>query len=133
MGPGWRGLGASGNLRRHYRGDGPQVAGLGEADDAGSEAAVAVAPHRHSAGLYHQDPGLTPARPGVHSADINEPAAKDPVGIVGILRFFFGARRRCACDVSTMDTDKPSDLFPRLIVAPRTVTLPRRPARASVS
>ena len=79
--------------------DGPQVAGLGEADDAGSEAAVAVAPHRHSAGLYHQDPGLTPARPGVHSADINEPAAKDPVGIVGILRFFFGVRRWCACDV----------------------------------
>ena len=84
-------------------------------------------------GSTTKNPGLTPARPGVHSADINEPAAKDPVGIVGILRFFFVARRRCACDVSTMDTDKPSDLFPRLIVAPRTVTLPRRPARASVS
>ena len=27
-----------------------------------------------------------------------------PVGIVGILRFLFGVRRRCACDVSTMDT-----------------------------
>ena len=71
---------------------------------------MAVVPHRDSAGLYHQDPGLTPARPGVHSADINEPAAKDPVGIVGILRFFFGVQRRCACNVSTMDTHTPSCL-----------------------
>ena len=60
---------------------GPRVAGLGAADDAGSEAAVAVVPHRDSAGLCHQEPrGLTPARLGVHSADINEPAAEAPRG-----------------------------------------------------
>ena len=29
---------------------------------------------------------------------------KRPVGIVGILRFLPDARRRCACDISTMDT-----------------------------
>ena len=29
---------------------------------------MAVVPHRDSAGLYHQDPGLTPARPGVWTA-----------------------------------------------------------------
>ena len=35
----------------------------------------------HSAGLCHQEPrGLTPAQPGVHSADINEPAAETPRG-----------------------------------------------------
>ena len=36
-----------------------------------------------------------------------------PAGIVGILRFFFVVRRRCACDVSTMDTDPPSCLAPK--------------------
>ena len=60
---------------------GPRVAGLGAADDAGSEAAVAVVLHHDSAGLCHQEPrGLTPAQPGVHSADINDPAAKAPSG-----------------------------------------------------
>ena len=38
---------------------------------------------------------------------------KRPAGIVGILRFFFGVRRRCACDVSTMDTHTPICLTPR--------------------
>ena len=32
------------------------------------------------------------------------PASMFPAGIVEILRFFFVVRRRCACDVSTMDT-----------------------------
>ena len=36
-----------------------------------------------------------------------------PAGIVGILRFFFVVRRRCACDVSTMDADTPSCLAPK--------------------
>ena len=36
------------------------------------------------------------------------PAPVRPVGIVGILRFFLGAQRRCGVDVSTMDT---SDLL----------------------
>jgi len=36
-----------------------------------------------------------------------------PVGIAGILRLFFGVRRRCACDVSTMDTHTPSCLAPK--------------------
>ena len=61
--------------------DGTQVAGLGAADDAGSEAVVAVVPHRGNAGLCHQEPrGLTPARPGVHSADMNQSAANVPSG-----------------------------------------------------
>ena len=42
---------------------------------------MAVVPHRDGAGLCHQEPrGLTPARPGVHSADMNEPAAETPRG-----------------------------------------------------
>ena len=32
------------------------------------------------------------------------PTPKYPTGIVGILRFLFGVRRRRACDVSTVDT-----------------------------
>ena len=36
-----------------------------------------------------------------------------PAGIVGILRFFFVVRRRCACGVSTVDTDSPSCLVSR--------------------
>ncbi len=39
--------------------------------------------------------------------------SKRPAGIVGILRFFLGVRRRCACDVSTMDTHDPSCLAPQ--------------------
>ena len=38
---------------------------------------------------------------------------KNPAEIVGILRFFFIVRRRCACDVSTMDTHAPSCLAPQ--------------------
>ena len=30
--------------------------------------------------------------------------SKHPAGIIEILRFFLVVRRRCACDVSTMDT-----------------------------
>ena len=47
-----------------------------------------------------------------------------PAQIVGILRFFFGVRRRCACDVSTMDTSDLPDLFPPRIAAFRTTNLP---------
>jgi len=32
------------------------------------------------AGLCRKNPGLTPARPGVHSADINEPGVSAPSG-----------------------------------------------------
>ena len=39
--------------------------------------------------------------------------SKRPAGIVEILRFFLGVRRRCACDVSTMDTHAPSCLAPQ--------------------
>ena len=38
---------------------------------------------------------------------------KRPAGIVEILRFFLGVRRRCACDVSTVDTHTPSCLAPQ--------------------
>ena len=41
------------------------------------------------------------------------PASMFPAGIVGILRFFFVVRRRCACDVSTVDTHPPSCLAPQ--------------------
>ena len=41
------------------------------------------------------------------------PASMFPAGIVGILRFFFVVRRRCACDVSTVDTHTPSCLAPK--------------------
>ena len=41
------------------------------------------------------------------------PALVRPAGIVGILRFFFVVRRRCACGVSTVDTDSPSCLVSR--------------------
>ena len=41
------------------------------------------------------------------------PAPVRPVGIVGILRFFLGAQRRCGVDVSTMDTHTPSCLAPK--------------------
>ena len=59
--------------------------------------------------------------------------SKHPVGIVGILRFFFVMQRRCACDVSTMDTSDLPDLFPPRIAASRTTGLPRVPVRTSVS
>ena len=41
------------------------------------------------------------------------PTSMFPAGIVGILRFFFVVRRRCACDVSTVDTHTPSCLAPQ--------------------
>ena len=41
------------------------------------------------------------------------PASMFPAGIVGILRFFFGVRRRSGVDVSTMDTHDPSFLAPQ--------------------
>ena len=50
-----------------------------------------------------------------------------PAGIVGILRFLFDVRRRCACDVSTVDTHTASCL------ASWTTSLPRVSARSSVS
>ena len=40
------------------------------------------------------------------------PASKHPAEIVGILRFFFVVWRRCACDVSTLDTHTPSGQAP---------------------
>ena len=56
------------------------------------------------------------------------PTSVRPAGIVGILRLFFGVQRRCACDVSTVDTDTPPELFPS-----RATSLPRVPFRAGVS
>ena len=56
------------------------------------------------------------------------PTSVRPAEIIGILRLFFGVQRRCACDVSTVDTDTPPELFPS-----RATSLPRGPARASVS
>ena len=50
------------------------------------------------------------------------PASMFPAGIVGILRFFFVVRRRCACDVSTMDTGEPTGLPHRPTIASRTIS-----------
>ena len=61
------------------------------------------------------------------------PTSVRPAGIVGILRFFFGVRRWCACDVSAVDTSDLPGLFPPRIAASRTTSLPRAPARASLS
>ena len=52
---------------------------------------------------------------------------KRPAGIVGILRFFFVVRRRCACDVSTMDTHTPSCLASRPPSPPGPPARPRFP------
>ena len=54
---------------------------------------------------------------------------KHPAEIVEILRFLSGMQRRCGVDVSTMDTDAPPDLT----LASWATSLPRVPARASVS
>ena len=60
-----------------------------------------------------------------------------PAGIVEILRFFFGVRRRWAFNVSTMDTsDLPGPARPLpfdLPLASWTTSMPRVPARASAS
>ena len=61
------------------------------------------------------------------------PASMFPAEIVGILRFFLVVRRRCACDVSTMDTHTPSCLAPDPPSPPGPPDCPWVPARASVS
>ena len=65
------------------------------------------------AGLCRKDPGL--ALCGLVSTVLTLPGLESmfPAGIVGILRFFFVVRRRCACDVSTMDADTSSCLAPK--------------------
>ena len=66
------------------------------------------------AGLYRTNHGLSLLRGPVSTVlTLTSLALKRPAGIVGILRFFFGVRRRCACDVSTMDTHTPSCLAPK--------------------
>ncbi len=60
--------------------------------------------------------------------------SKHPTGIVGILRFLSVVKRRCARDVSTMDTsDIPAPLPFGFALASRTISPPKAPARASVS
>ena len=60
--------------------------------------------------------------------------SKHPSGIVGILRFLSVVKRRCARDVSTMDTsDTPAPLPFGFALASRTISPPKAPARASVS
>ena len=61
------------------------------------------------------------------------PPPKLSTGIVGILRFLFEVRRRCRADVSAMDTNAPSCLFPQHTIRSRTTSPPRAPARASAS
>ena len=63
----------------------------------------------------------------------SQPPRSTPVGIVGILRLIFGAQHRCRVDVSAVDTSDLLDLFPPRIAVFRTTSLPRAPARASVS
>ena len=54
------------------------------------------------------------------------PPSTHAARIVGMLRFFPGAHRRCRVDVSTMDTDTPSRLVPSTPPSP-----PEPPARPS--
>ena len=58
---------------------------------------------------------------------------KHPAEIVGILRIFSGVWRRYTFNVSTMDTHTPVMPRPSATLAPRATSLPRVPARASVS
>ena len=65
-------------------------------------------------GLCRTNPGLSLLRGPVSTAlTLTSLASKRPAGIVGILRFFFGVLRRCAFNVSTMDTHTPSCLAPK--------------------
>ena len=86
------------------------------------------------AGLYRTNHGLSLLRGPVSTVlTLTSLALKRPAGIVGILRFFFGVRRRCACDVSTVDTPHPVMPRPSATLASWATSLPRVPARASVS
>ena len=84
------------------RRDGTQVAGLGAADDAGSEAAVAVVPQRRA--LSPRTPDSLPRGPVSTALTLAGPTSVRPAGIVGILRFLSGVPRRYAFNVNTMDT-----------------------------
>ena len=55
------------------------------------------------------------------------PTPKYPTGIVGILRFLSGERRRGTRDVSTLDTDTPSCLAPKPPSPPGPPACPRFP------
>ena len=61
------------------------------------------------------------------------PPPKLSTRIIGIVRFLFEVRRRCRADVSAMDTNAPSCLFPQHTIRSRTTSPPRAPARASAS
>jgi len=58
------------------------------------------------------------------------PPPKLSTGIVGILRFLFEVRRRCRADVSAMDTNAPSCLFPQHTIRSRTPSPPMSAASA---
>ena len=71
------------------------------------------------AGLCRTNHGLSLLRGSVSTVlTLTSPTSVRPAGIVGILRFFFGVQRRCACDVSTMDTSDLPDLFPSTSPSP---------------
>ena len=57
----------------------------------------------------------------------NQPS-KQPVEIVVILRFLLGVQRRCAVNVSTVDTVGASQLFPRHSSFVSSLSLQARPA-----
>ena len=61
------------------------------------------------------------------------PTSVRPVEIVGILRFFFGVRIRCAFNVSTLDTNDLPGLFPSAHRHPQDHQPVSGPVRASVS
>ena len=80
----------TGTLRRRRAGDG----GGGTRDG--------------DSGLYRTNHGLSLLRGLVSTVlTLTGPASMFPARIVEILRFFFVVRRRCTCDVSTMDTHPP--------------------------
>ena len=99
--------------------DGTRVAGAGY----GRRRGVGVAgPVREAPGSAVRTPDLLLRGPVSTVLTLAGPASVRPAGIVGILRFLSGMQRRCGVNVSTMDTGKPSGLFPRLIVASRTTS-----------
>ena len=90
-------------------------------------------PVAEAPGYTARTPDSLPRGPVSTALTSTSQPPKHPAEIVGILRFFLGVRRRCTCDVSTMDTNDLPDLFPPRIAAFRTTSLPRLPARTSVS
>ena len=94
-------------------------------------------PVTEAPGCAARTPDSLPRGPVSTALTLTSLPSVRPAGIVEILRFFFGVRRRYAFNVSTMDTsDLPGPARPLafdLALASRTISPPKAPARASAS